>query len=137
MPKRISAYRVAVNDFHRHEIFTTKSLLPSEVAGAVRDAREDYPENYIFVYKIEVDKSETEVAIVDLGKDTFVERFEHYTVLPDNRVQIRCEFGTWIYGGTWNKPEINQSRAQGVVSQMRHTQYWKTISPFDVSREQD
>jgi hypothetical protein len=63
--KRISVYRVAVNASHRKEIFTTKNLLPSQVAGAIAKARQAYPENYIFVYKVEVNRDQEIEAIIE------------------------------------------------------------------------
>jgi hypothetical protein len=65
------------------------------------------------------------------------DQHETYTILPDNRVEIDCEFGKWIYGGSWRSGADNQSRAQGVVSQLRYNAYWATVSQFDISREQD
>jgi hypothetical protein len=65
------------------------------------------------------------------------ERFERYEILPDNRVRITCEFGSWIYGGSWRTGKDNEYRAQGVVSQLRHTKHWSTVPQHHFSREQD
>lgn len=65
------------------------------------------------------------------------EQFEQYEILPDNRVRVTCEFGSWIYGGTWKSAERNEQGARGAVSTLRYNAYWSTISPFDVRREQD
>jgi hypothetical protein len=73
---RITAYRVAVRDSHQNDIETTGNLLPSLVAGAIRVYRQLHPDNFISVYKVDVDGDEVRVAIIEPGKDQFFEAFE-------------------------------------------------------------
>ena len=134
---RISAYRVAVRDSHQNDIKSSKNLLRSQVAEAIRAFRTEFPKNYIFVNKIQVDGEELRTAIIEPGSIRFVEAFEHYEVLSDKRVKVACEYGTWTYGGSYKTREQNLAGAQSAVSRCRYNAYWNTVSEFDISREQD
>ena len=65
------------------------------------------------------------------------EQFATYEILPDNRCRITCEFGSWIYGGTWKSGALNEQGARNAVSTLRYQAHWAKVPPHHFSREQD